>query len=840
VSNTLQFFQMLYGEDAPGYLPLWTSKLKRTWWIPANDLPGAVEMAVELGRRGDVYFGLGLHPEELGPYERGEAEGVIAIPGLWADVDIEGGAHKGKGLPPTVEDAMKVVGGFPLAPTLVLHSGHGLQAWWLFKELWVFEGEEDRKKAQNLSCRFHATLKAEAKEHGWGMDGTHDISRVLRMPGTHNYKLKPVEVRVLNHNEDARYDPEDFKPYLLEGLSEEECEISFSGDHDSGGAKALLGLLKEKLSSRILRAIEGGPEAFEAEEGMDGSSSGADAAVCTALIGTGITDAQIRGIYCTYPIGTHGKYAERGDEYLARTLKNARVWFNANGKIEAAAGVWEDPVPLPEGLPPAATLDPAMITEPLRGWIMDVSERMQIPPDFAAVGAVVVAGSLIGRKVGILPKRRDDWLVVPNLWGAVVGRPSLMKSPALAEVMKPLARLIAEAYEDYREAKLAYEMDVMVADATKAAFKDELKGAAKKAAKTGDRSKLDEIARRSRDTEIPEKPVLKRYKTEDATVEKISEILLQNPRGILVHRDELSGWLRNLDKQGREADRAFFLESWNGTGSFDVDRIGRGSLHVPALCLSILGSIQPGPLSTYVYQATQGEKGDDGLLQRFQLLVWPDPSPSWRNVDRWPDTEAKNRAYKIFKRLDVLDPEDFGVTDEEGIPAVRFTDEAQEVFDRWRDELESRLRSEELPPALESHLAKYRSLMPSLALIFHLIEYVDGAGESDAVGLRCALQAAAWCEYLETHARRLYSSAENPAMEGARALLDHIRKGDVGDGDSTRSIYRKHWSKLSTPDEVMSACSVLEDFGWLRLETVKTDGRATTRLRLHPALKERA
>jgi len=453
---------------------------------------------------------------------------------------------------------------------------------------------------------------------------------------------------------------------------------------------------------------------------------------------------------------------------------------------------------------------------------------------------VVVAGSLIGRKVGIHSKRQDDWLVVPNLWGAVVGRPSLMKSPALAEVMKPLGRLVAEAYEEYQEATVAYETDVMVAEARKAALKDELKKAAKEAVESRDRSNLEEIARRSQDTEIPEEPVLRRYKTEDATVEKISEILLENPRGILVHRDELSGWLRNLDKQGREGDRSFYLESWNGTGSFDVDRIGRGSLHVPALCLSILGSIQPGPLSTYIYQATQGEKGDDGLLQRFQLIVWPDSSSTWRNVDRWPDTGAKNRAYEVFKRLDDLDPEDFGATneDEEGIPAVRFTDEAQEVFDRWRDELEGRLRTGELPAALESHLAKYRSLMPSLALIFQLIEFVDGSGESVAVGLRAALQAAAWCEYLETHARRLYSSAENPAMEGARALLERIRKGDVSDGDSTRSTYRKHWAKLSTPEEVNSACAMLEEFGWLRIEAVRTSGRSTTRLRLHPTLRE--
>ena len=154
---------------------------------------------------------------------------------------------------------------------------------------------------------------------------------------------------------------------------------------------------------------------------------------------------------------------------------------------------------------------------------------------------------------------------------------------------------------------------------------------------------------------------------------------------------------------------------------------------------------------------------------------------------------------------------------------------------RTRGQVENR----RLPTALESHLAKYRSLMPSLALVFHLIEYVGGTNEGGSVGLRSALQAAAWCEYLETHAARLYSSAENPAMESARALLERIRNGDVGDGDSTRSVYRRHWAKLSAPEEVSGACTVLEEFGWLRVEAVKTSGRSTTRLRLHPTLRER-
>jgi len=839
--STQEFFQTLYGENAPGYVAIFTPRPKETHWVAASDPAELAKISLKIGRERDTYFGIGLHKEKLGEGKRGTSSEVIAIPGLWADLDVEGEAHEANNLPPTSEDAMHITEAIPLKPTLIVHSGHGLQVWWLFKELWIFENETEREEAQELSRRFQATLKQKAKEYGWQMDGTHDISRVFRPPGTLNHKRQIVDVKVLHYDEDARYNPIDFEPYLTEVAPKTEHEINFEGNrHDPEAARALLGLLRHRLSPRILNAIEGGPEAFEPEEGKDGSSSGADATVCTALIGVGLTNKQIRDIYNAYPIGTRGKYARRGDEYLALTLKNEREWVDANAKSKTTNDdAWEEPVPLPEGLPPVARLVPSMVPMPLRGWLVDVSERMQIPLDFVAAAAIVVAGALVGRRVGIYPKRYDDWLVIPNLWGAVVGRPSLMKSPALAEVMKPLSRLVAEAYEEYQEKKQAYETEVMVADATKAALRDELKTTAKKAVKSGDHSELNEIARRSQDAELPEEPVLRRYKSEDSTVEKLTEILLENARGILIHRDELSGWLRNLDKQGREGDRSFYLEGWNGSGSFDVDRIGRGSLHIPALCLSILGGIQPGPIGAYVYQATQGEQGDDGLLQRFQVLVWPDPPASWRNVDRWPENGAKNRAYKVFKQLDALDPQKLGASgeDEEGVPAIRFTDEAQGAFDQWRDELENRLRTAELPSAFESHLAKYRSVMPSLALLFHLMDFVDGTAESHAVGLKATLRAAAWCKYLETHAARLYSSAQNPAMESARALLKRIRKRDVKDGSTVREIYRKGWAKLSSAETVASAAGVLEDFGWLRVETIKTGGRATTKVHLHPSLR---
>ena len=127
--------------------------------------------------------------------------------------------------------------------------------------------------------------------------------------------------------------------------------------------------------------------------------------------------------------------------------------------------------------------------------------------------------------------------------------------------------------------------------------------------------------------------------------------------------------------------------------------------------------------------------------------------------------------------------------------------------------------------------------MPSLALVFDLAAVVDGTAEAGPVEVEAGRRAAAWCEYLESHAQRLYACAESPEMEGARALLSRIRKGDVKDGDTVRSIYRKQWNRLSSSEAVTGAVTVLEDHGWLRVEEAGTGGRPTRYLRLHPRLK---
>jgi hypothetical protein len=136
----------------------------------------------------------------------------------------------------------------------------------------------------------------------------------------------------------------------------------------------------------------------------------------------------------------------------------------------------------------------------------------------------------------------------------------------------------------------------------------------------------------------------------------------------------------------------------------------------------------------------------------------------------------------------------------------------------------------EQTPAFESHMAKYRSLMPSLALLFHLIDVADGQ-YAGPVSLDATKRAMLWCDFLEAHARKVYASELNPGVDGAHSLTEKIQEEAVADGMQVREIYRHHWSGLRTQHQVAAALDVLASYNWVRIESQETGGRPTEILR---------
>ena len=539
-------------------------------------------------------------------------------------------------------------------------------------------------------------------------------------------------------------------------------------------------------------------------------------------------------------LGQFWTLCEAAPEWDAAARASATGQNGTAGSCGSATS-WPLPETLPSGLPAVPLLLPELLPDAIRPWLVDIAERQQVPLEFVAVPALIALATVVGRKATIRPKQRDDWVVVPNLWGAIVGRPGLLKTPALKAALAPLDRLIATAAEAYRVELAEGQAALAAHEAQVKALKQAMEGAAKKPS-TGGKT-LDDLKREliALQAQAPVPVCERRYRTNDGTVEKLGELFQENPEGFLLFRDELSGWLRGLDKFGREGDREFFLEAWNGDGSFTVDRIGRGTKHIPALCLSICGGIQPGKLTAYIEDAITSGHGDDGLIQRFQLLLWPDSPTTWMNVDRYPDTAAKNTAYAVYQRLAEAAASWFGCQQDSAsdLPSLAFAPDAQELFDAWRADLEATLRDGSLTcPALESHLAKYRSLMPSLALLFHLADVATHQTTQPAVSLDAARLAATWCDFLKPHAERAYFTVMAHDLHAAHALAAHLKRGDIHDGDTVRGVYRRQWSGLTTPERVGDALAVLERLHWLRVEEHATNGRATDVIMLNPQLHQ--
>jgi hypothetical protein len=239
--------------------------------------------------------------------------------------------------------------------------------------------------------------------------------------------------------------------------------------------------------------------------------------------------------------------------------------------------------------------------------------------------------------------------------------------------------------------------------------------------------------------------------------------------------------------------------------------------------------------------AVSGGTGDDGLAQRFQLLVYPDIKNDWVQVDRPPNMTAATNAESIFTRLAQIDPLAAGAIKhyEGSIPVLKFDEVAQAKFNKWWSLLENDLRQTARHPALESHLSKYRKLVPAIALLHHLIE-----GHNTSIGVRSLNCALKWHGFLFSHAERCYAGISATSHTGARLLLSRIKNSELQDGFTVRDVYRKGWTLLSSPKEATEATDQLCDLGWLR--SVKDErkspgeGKPAIRYFVHPSLKKAA
>jgi hypothetical protein len=345
------FLTAMYGESvAPAHLLIWELAGKRSTWH--QDITAAKRYAIEASARGDVYYGLCLSPEDRGPAKRCAADSVIAVPGVWLDIDYGVVGHKKPNLPGDLNDAVDLLMALPLQPTEVVDSGGGLQVYWLFPELLPVFDETGRAEAASLVKRWLRYAQDVARKlgrergepEGWDVDATFDLARVLRVPGTLNHKHEPPKpVTTLTEiGCGRRYSVAD----LLAALPAPDHADEFADQQ----TQRRLGELRETITDGglVLRPDAQpdwsriGPMCMldaefsqtwnrQREDFADKSASSYDMAIATRLLVNGFDPQQVANHMIAWR-RIHGDQdditkATRAD-YVARTLARAQSWVD--------------------------------------------------------------------------------------------------------------------------------------------------------------------------------------------------------------------------------------------------------------------------------------------------------------------------------------------------------------------------------------------------------------------------------------------------------------------------------------------------------------------------------
>ena len=458
------------------------------------------------------------------------------------------------------------------------------------------------------------------------------------------------------------------------------------------------------------------------------------------------------------------------------------------------------PKVLPASIKPVPLLDPDHLPEPLKNAAIDLSERLHCPIDYVAAAMVCSAGAIVGNRIGIYPLANDEsWVVFPCLWGGIVGHPGTKKTPAINAALGPLINIQQKLFEEYGTAYQQYKIDLEQYQIELAEWKKKKAG-------------LFPVQ--------PIEPKQKRLSVNDTTYQALGEVLANNPGGVIIISDELSGLLQSLDTPGQEAARGFYLTGWGGNNGYSFDRIGRGSVILHRYCLSLFGGFQPDRIKTYVNAANKGSVKNDGLLQRFQVLVWPDPITTTDIIDRSPDKAAMDAFNLAIHKLYQTATKSASGDGNSRPLMLHFTADAQKIFNQWYLANENLVSRKNLDTSRQSHFAKYRSLIPALALLFHLLE--DGTGPVNIDALAKAIRFAL---YLKKHSDRIYGSVLGFDHTSAHMLGDKLISGALLTQFTLRHVLQKGWASLTTKETIQEALDTLVEYGWLQEERVDTGGR---------------
>jgi uncharacterized protein DUF3987 len=457
--------------------------------------------------------------------------------------------------------------------------------------------------------------------------------------------------------------------------------------------------------------------------------------------------------------------------------------------IKPVVGFDSDPVDLwAKHEPP--TLPKGLLPQVIEDFAFKQSELMGCDPAGLAMAALAVCAAAIPDNQKIQVKKHGRWKESARVWVGLAGPVSAKKSPIMREATVPLNNIDAKMSRDYSQAMAAYKL-------------------------------LSKEEQRGR-----EPPPHERIRIEDATPEAVQPILRDSPHGVLLVRDELSGWFGGIDKyahgRGGAADRGFWLQAFNG-GSYTWDRVGRGSGYIENLSVSILGGIQTDALRRVVAEGV-----DDGLIQRLFVILL---KSAVLGTDEPLDTDSYDAL--VTKLRDKL-ARQHNPTD------LQFSEEAAAIRRQLeKKHLDLQSAYERVNKKLAAHIGKYDGLYARLCLLWHVVEHIDDIWPTSISADTAQRVADFLHNFLSKHAIAFYVDVMGLSDDHDRLTavagyilarrLARVTRRDIQRGDGTmRGRDRR---------DTESVFHQLEAFGWLNQQQGRRLG--DVQWHVNPAVHEK-
>ncbi len=415
------------------------------------------------------------------------------------------------------------------------------------------------------------------------------------------------------------------------------------------------------------------------------------------------------------------------------------------------------------------------LPRPAARLVREAAAAIGCPPDSIGLASLVTLGAAIGNGRVIQPKK--GWTEGATIYGAAIADSGEKKTVAIAT-----ATDVAQKLENRLNKKHEQALDEHAREMR------EYEVERKEAAKSGISAPPP-----------PRAPVADRVHVNDTTVEALIPILKENPRGVLLERDELVGWVKAMDQYkagGKGSDRQFWLSTWSNR-PVSVDRKGQqGPVSVLRPFIGVVGSIQPDVLPELA------ENREDGMLERF-LFAYPEPINALWTEDEVSDG-AKAAYQDLYHQLRGLSMEADEFGDPIEVPVV-FSPEAKEIFVEVYNAHRTEMSLPGFPRYLRSPWSKLEACFLRIALILAACRFVEN-GLAERVETEDVLKATVLTDYFKAQARRVFGSLAG--FDPRRSLLEDCarfvaRQGGTWTGTAT-GLYERVVSdfKPKRPDEL--------------------------------------